>query len=600
MKNIKFIIATIMILLVGAAIGWLAKPTAAGHPAATHGHDGAHDAADTAASATKEEVWTCSMHPQVRQNEFGICPICEMDLITLDTDMSNDDPTILKMTNAAAKLAQIETTIVGGSSKAGAGEALTNQNIQVDGTVELDERSVNSQASHVSGRIESLLVNFEGDYVKAGQKIATIYSTELLAASQELITAAKFDDRVQGLKDASIQKLKNWKISDTQIQQILDSGIAMETIDIYADHSGYVLQKKVSQGDYLKQGQALYTVGRTGRLWLIFNVFESDLANIRKGQSISFTTPSVPGKAFNTKVSYIDPLLNSASRTASVRAEINNSGNKLKPGMLIEGEIIAISQRATKDGESAAIAVPSSAVLWTGDKSVVYVKLEDAEVPSYQFREVEIASKSGTQTIVTSGLKRGEEIVTHGAFSIDAAAQLNNNMSMMNRGVTIKKDKIDKVPNYQDETPQAFKLQLNEVANGYIELKDAFVATDATQATSKASALKELYDKVDMSLVKDEAHLYWMDQLNSLTAHTQNIIESEEVEQQRKQFGFISDALINAISAFGTEGNALYVQHCPMAFSNKGADWIATEEQIQNPYFGDKMMKCGIVKKTFK
>lgn len=597
MKNIKYIIATLMLLLIGAAIGWFAKPTTSVVDATvTH----KHDESSATGSEIKEEIWTCSMHPQVRQKEFGICPICEMDLIPLDTDMSNDDPTILKMTNAAVKLAQIETTIIGGSAEGGEDKGFTNQTIRVDGTVELDERSVNSQASHVSGRIESLLVNFEGDYVKAGQKIATIYSTELLAASQELITAAKFDDKVQGLKDASIQKLKNWKISDTQIQQILDSGQAIETIDIYADHSGYVLQKKVSQGDYIKQGQALYTIGRTGRLWLIFNVFESDLANIRKGQSISFTTPSVAGREFKTKISYIDPLLNSASRTASVRAEINNIGNKLKPGMLIEGEIIATSQGIIKEGDSVSIAVPSSAVLWTGDKSVVYVKLEDTEVPSYQFREVVIASKSGNQTIIASGLKRGEEIVTHGAFSIDAAAQLNNNMSMMNREVTIKKDKSDKVPNYQDETPEAFKQQLNQVANSYIELKDAFVATDATIAISKATALKELYDKVDMSLIKGDAHLYWMDLLSSLTAHTQKIIESEDVEHQRKQFGFISEALINAVSAFGTEGDALYVQYCPMAFNNEGADWIATEEEIQNPYFGDRMMKCGTVKRTIK
>lgn len=596
MNNIKLIIGSLLILIGGIAVGWFVKPTAHIDARTTHGHD----ASSTMATDTKEEIWTCSMHPQVRQNEFGLCPICEMDLIPLETDMSNDDPTILKMTNAAAKLAQIETTIVGGSSKVGGADVITSQTIQVDGTVEMDERSINSQATHVFGRIESLLVNFKGDYVKEGDKIATIYSTELLSASQELITAAKFDNKVQGLKDASIQKLKNWKISEAQIQQILDSGKAIETIDIYADHSGYVLQKKVSQGDYVRQGQALFTVGRTGRLWLIFNVFESDLANIRNGQSISFTTPSVPDKLYETKVSYIDPLLNSASRTATIRAEINNTGNKLKPGMLIEGEIIATSQRTTKEGKSTAIAIPSSAVLWTGDKSVVYVKLEDTEVPSYQFREVSVLSKSGSQTIISSGVQRGEEIVTHGAFSVDAAAQLTNNMSMMNRDVTIKKDKIDKVPNYQDETPQAFKQQLNQVANGYIELKDALVATDASQAMGKATALKDLYEKVDMTIVKGDAHLYWMDQLNSLTAHTQNIIESEDVEYQRKQFGFISDALINAISAFGTEGNALYVQHCPMAFSNEGADWIATEEQIQNPYFGDKMMKCGIVKKTFK
>ncbi|MBT8221252.1 MAG: efflux RND transporter periplasmic adaptor subunit, partial [Bacteroidia bacterium] len=486
------------------------------------------------------------------------------------------------------------TTIVGVESKMTSNEGTAS--ILVDGTIEMDQRSINSQTAHISGRLESMLINFEGDYVKAGQKIATVYSTELLAASQELITAAQFEDRVEGLKEASIQKLKNWKISDSQINQILQSGNPIETMDIFADHSGYVLSKKVSQGDYVRTGQSLYTLGSTGRLWLIYNVYESDLAKVKKGQLVSFTTPALGEKELSARITYIDPLLNASTRTASVRAEIANTGNRLKPGMLIKGKIKTLPSTRAK---SSTVSIPKSAVLWTGDKSVVYVKLEDSEVPSFQFREVTIGAQSGGQVSILEGLENGEEIVTNGAFSIDAAAQLNNNMSMMNRSVQIKTDaNLDRLPDYVESTPSEFKQQLTALAKSYIPLKDAFVATDPGKAKEAATVLLAESNNVNMSLVKDDAHIYWMEQLNAITGHAEKITAEPEIEAQRKQFDFLSEALINSIKVFGIFENTFYVQYCPMAFNNQGADWISEETEIANPYFGDKMHKCGSVKDT--
>ena len=129
-------------------------------------------------------------------------------------------------------------------------------------------------------------------------------------------------------------------------------------------------------------------------------------------------------------------------------------------------------------------------------------------------------------------------------------------------------------------------------------MKDAFVQTDAAAAATAGQGYLNSLEKVDMSLLKNEAHFYWMEQLDILKNHGQKIVDLTDVKAQRTQFGFVSDALINSILAFGTKGKALYVQHCPMAFDNEGGDWLAVEEQIQNPYFGDKMMKCGLVKKT--
>lgn len=587
MNNYKTYIFGALLLLGGLAIGWFLKPSSISTMEAD-----IHNHTETSSSGG-EEIWTCSMHPQIRQNEPGICPICEMDLIPLDNTMANDDPTILRMSKEAAKLAQVETYVIGGKSKSI--DKSDSQEIKVDGTVELDERTIKSQTAHLSGRIETMAVTFEGQYISKGQQIATIYSTELLAAAQELLTAAQYNDRVEGLKDASIQKLKNWKITDTQIQQILTSGKPMETIPIYADHGGYVLSKKLSQGDYVKQGQSIFTLGATGRLWLLFNVYESDIANVKKGSQVTFTSSSVPNNEFKAKVTYIDPLMNSATRTATVRAEINNTGNLLKPGMLLSGIIAA--KRPSTTQKNATITIPNSAILWTGDRSVVYVSIPDNDVPTYQYREVEINNRSGNTSTVISGLEQGEEIVMHGAFAIDAAAQLNNNMSMMNRNVKVKQEEQSEVgSSFADQTPDEFVAQLDKGVMSYLELKNALVETDKDAASLSADMFLKSINEIDMNLIKGEAHIYWMEQLNSLKSHGESIKISNEIEKQRDQFDFLSQTMINTLKAFGTVDKTYYVQYCPMAKDNQGADWISTESQIRNPYFGDKMMKCGSVK----
>lgn len=593
MKKYKSYIIGGLFLLVGLAIGWVTKPTNNTTTELTHDHSQMSDEN----GSMSEEIWTCSMHPQIRQNEPGICPICEMDLIPLDNSMDNDDPTILRMSKEAAKLAQIETFIVGGNSAVNGPEVQqANPSIKVDGTIELDERTIKSQTAHLSGRIETMAVTFEGQYISKGQKIASIYSTELLAASQELLTAAQYDDKVEGLKDAAIQKLKNWKITDNQIQQILSSGKTMETINIYSDHAGYIINRKLSQGDYVKQGQSMYSLGSTSRLWLIFNVFESDLARVKKGNNIVFTTPSVPNKEFKARITYIEPLLNSTSRTAIVRAEINNSNNQLKPGMLLNGMIAANPTRAAT-GETGPLTIPNSAILWTGDRSVVYVQVPDSEVPSYEFREVEISNRSEDFSTIKSGVNVGDEIVTQGAFVIDAAAQLNNSYSMMNREVKVKKEEsAGIVPSYAEEVSTVFMEQLDQTLVKYIEIKNALVDTDSNAAMAVTDSFLESIEGVDMTLLKGDAHMYWMEQSKALKTHGEKIKNATDVEAQRNQFDYLSQAMINSVRAFGTNGKTYYVQYCPMAKDNQGADWISTEAQIKNPYFGDKMMKCGSVK----
>jgi len=170
---------------------------------------------------------------------------------------------------------------------------------------------------------------------------------------------------------------------------------------------------------------------------------------------------------------------------------------------------------------------------------------------------------------------------------------------MMNRSVGLKPDaRRDQLPDFVESTPDAFKAQLISLAQDYIPLKDAFVDTDASAAQQAAATLIQQTDKVDMSLVKDDAHLYWMEQLEAIKGHGTKITEMTDIEGQRKQFDFLSQAMINSIKVFGASSESLYVLYCPMANSNQGADWISMETAIRNPYFGDKMMKCGSVKDT--
>jgi Cu(I)/Ag(I) efflux system membrane fusion protein len=537
-----------------------------------------------ASSPGSEEIWTCSMHPQVQQNEPGDCPLCGMDLIPLEANTSND-PLVLEMTSEAVKLANIQTTIIGEA----AGQS--GQTIRLSGKVQPDERLASSQVAHVPGRIEKLFVSFTGEQVSKGQKIATLYSPELITAQRELLEALKLQALNPGLLEAARNKLRYWKIGNATIESIEQNGTIQETFTVYADASGIVTNKRVSVGDYIKKGEPLFELMSLRKVWVLFDAYEADLSAINIGDKIEFTAPSIADKVFKTRVTFIDPMINPSTRVASIRTEVQNSKGLLKPEMLVYGTL------QKKSNTTVQLSIPKSAVLWTGKRSVVYVKVPDMTVPSFQFREVGIGEAQGNTYQILDGLEVGEEVVTYGSFTIDAAAQLNNQASMMNRNVKVKNESsLVMLPDYTETTPVQFKKQLADVSTAYILLKDALVATDNEQAITGSNKIRETLAKVDMSLVKSDAYLYWMQQLETIQGHNKKISSSMDIEEQRKQFNFLSQALIKSIKVFGVPEDTLYVQHCPMVNNNEGADWLSREAEIRNPYFGDKMMKCGAVK----
>lgn len=244
--------------------------------------------------------------------------------------------------------------------------------------------------------------------------------------------------------------------------------------------------------------------------------------------------------------------------------------------------------------------VPRSAVLWTGTRSVVWVKVPGTEVPSYRFREVKLGDAAGDQYPVLSGLETGEEVVTQGNFVIDAAAQLNNQASMMNREVLLEGGKAGKVlPDFTEAVPPSFGKQLSGLLQAYLGLKDALVASDSLLAREKADGVLRALAKVEMELPDGDARLYWLEKATAIKTHGEQIRGPGDLAAQREAFMYLSKAVIQTIQAFGVSEDTYYVQFCPMANNDKGASWLSEFTEIRNPYFGDKMLKCGMVQDSF-
>jgi len=573
----KYILYTGLLTL-GILLGWLFFGTSSGHK-----HEG-----EEGSLAESSSIWTCSMHPQIRKTAPGKCPICGMNLIPLKGGES-ENSLVFEMSADAVRIANIETTTIGEGR-------LAKSQLKLSGRIKADETNASSIVAHIPGRIEKLYVSFTGENINKGQKIARIYAPKLITAQKELLEAYKFKDVNPSLYKATVKKLKYWKISQKQIDAIISSKQSQELFTIYADHSGAVLNKRVNVGDYISEGESLFDIQNLSQLWATFDVYESDLSQLQIGDNIKFTTNAYSGKIFNSRISFIDPVINSATRTASVRGSVSNTGSLLKPEMFIEGELLQIRTKNAKSD----LSIPKTAVMWTGEKSVVYVKLQDTEIPSFEYREVVIGESLGSMYQVYAGLVAGEEVVTKGAFVIDASAQLNNQASMMNRKmVKVKNSKVG-ISDFTNETSSKFSGQLEALLNSYILLKNALVASNHDEAVKMARANLTSLNNIDMKLINGEAHLFWMGQLKIIKSNLVEVEKSKDIEEQRVSFGLLSRALISSANAFGVVHGDYLVQFCPMSSAGKGSFWISKESKILNPYYGDAMLTCGSVTDTIK
>ncbi len=566
--NIKIYLLVLIILVIGFITGRYLLPSNQTIKSSNH----------QKTSSSEDQEYTCSMHPQIRQNEPGDCPICGMDLIKVSqtSDKKEKSPFVYNMSHGAMALANVQTQKVKIISP--------EHEINLTGKIAVNEQNLAVITANYSGRIEKLFIDFTGQSVRKGQKLASIYSPDLVTAQKELIESAKFKEVNPALYNASVEKLRLWKITKEQINNIEKSGEVLTEFDVYADQAGIVVRRDISNGDYVNRGTVLFEIADLSKVWVLLDAYESDLPFIQNKQKITITTTSIPGEKFTSHISFIDPFINSNTRTASIRAELNNPQQRLKPEMFVRGTI-----KAKISGNEETIVIPNTSLLWTGKRSLVYVKVPNTDVPSFEMREVTIGSALRDHYTIESGLSEGEEVVTNGVFSIDAAAQLNGKYSMMN-----------KPPDKRAGVPDKFANQLTNMLLAYFDLQNSLVKTDFKRAKSNANTLDSAFRKIDMNLLDNEPHAEWMEHHRNLKKMMGHIRDADDIDQLRNAFAPLSKQMIETVEAFHVKADAVYIVFCPMALNDDGAYWLSDSEEINNPYFGDKMLRCGEVKKKIE
>jgi Cu(I)/Ag(I) efflux system membrane fusion protein len=515
--------------------------------------------------------WTCSMHPQIVLPEQGSCPICGMDLIPQESG-GGTDPNEIKMTANAVALANIQTELVGSGT---GGSSI----LALSGRIRPNEKKNATQTAHFGGRIEQLFVAETGTRLQAGTLLARIYSPELVAAQQELLTAIQLKDSDPAIYQAVRNKLRLWKLTDDQIVEIERSGTVMKDFAFYADLDGVVIEKLVEEGDHVMEGQGLFLVSDLSSVWAEFDIYENQLSLVKVGDVVHIQSNAWPQDEIEARINFIDPVLNEKTRTVAARATLVNRENRLKPGMFISGEL-----QGANFAQDNLLTVPKTSVLWTGERSVVYVQKDPSE-PVFEMRSVTLGQELGDSYQVLDGLRPGERVVTHGAFTVDAAAQLQGSRSMMNADTS----EPDNDARRDGEIDKDFQSQLRPVLDSYLSLKDELVG-DRNIEVSTLSA--QLLDRVSAVQPSNDEAGNWLDLANKITEAGSAIVASYDIEVARQHFLAMSDAVIASVERYGV-GQTVYKQFCPMANNDQGGFWLSWEEEILNPYFGASMLRCG-------
>lgn len=431
------------------------------------------------------EVWSCSMHPHIRRDGPGQCPICGMDLITIRQEpptMGDNEPRQITLSNAQRTRMRIATVPVE--------RRYPTAEIRLVGKVTFDETRLAYITAWVPGRIDDLLVDYTGVRVQKGDPMVKLYSPELLSAQEELLQAIGgmadiSRSNVESLRlsaagtvEAARDKLRLWGLSSEQISDIERSGKTTEQVTIFSPASGVVIHRNAQEGMYVDTGTRIFTVADLDAVWVQLDAYESELQWLRYGQTVNFRVEAYPGERFSGVIAFIDPVLDPKSRTVKVRVNVDNTHGRLKPEMFVRAEVLAqfasrgqifdqslvgkwvspMHPEIIKDepgtcdicgmdlvpaeslgyaspdesGVGAPLVIPATAALLTGKRAVVYVEQSGTERPTYIGREIVLGPRAGDTYVVESGLMEGDLVVVSGNFKIDSALQIQAKPSMMN------------------------------------------------------------------------------------------------------------------------------------------------------------------------
>lgn len=460
MKKKKIIISIIALIIITVPLYiFVLSPT---------GDDHTHTAADG-------QLYTCGMHPEIILDEPGICPICEMELTPIKTNSNTKSTGERKIVYWRAPMDPNEIYDAPGKSKMGMDlvpvyendadgsgivtidpEVQQNMNVKTEvveskslsneiitnGVLETDETKEYIATTRVNGWIEKLYINYTGQKVRKDDKLMDIYSPELVAAQQELLTALSYNQSVKqtNFKEISesgeelirnaVRKLQLFNISDSEIEGIIATGKVKTYLTLYAKNSGTVLSKNVREGAKIAPGTELVRIADLSKLWLLADVYEYELSKVQIGSKAEIRFNYLPGKIYDGSVSFIYPTLDPISRTAKIRIVIDNSSGKLKPAMFaninIKGE--DLGNRPT---------IPENAVLRSGSRDIVILVLGDGK---FKPVNVELGNYANGYYQVLNGLNEGNKIVTSAQFLIDSESNLRAAISQFQSGESEPQD----------------------------------------------------------------------------------------------------------------------------------------------------------------
>lgn len=350
--------------------------------------------------------FTCPMHPSVRQDGPGACPICGMDLTPVSRE--EVETGIIRIDDARRGRIGVKTAAVR--------IAPMDLSFRALGRVTYDETALQDVTLKLDGYIHSLRVDATGQAVKKGDVLFTLYSPELYAAQQEYLLARNSQSVANAsLVRASRKRLELWGLTSGQIDRIAEKGDPIENVPFLAPASGYVLEKNVVEGAAVKAGERLFRIAPLEKVWVEADVYEQNLHQVKVGQPVSVTLPYLADAGYQGKVAYIYPALDEKTRTGKIRIELANPGLVLKPDMYADVRFIL-------KGEDR-LQVPDSAVVYTGPRRLVFIDLGEGRLRPV---EVKLGAQSEEGYEVLEGLEVGDLVVTSGNFLIAAESRIRS------------------------------------------------------------------------------------------------------------------------------------------------------------------------------
>lgn len=599
--------------------------------------------AATPSGGRTDDTYTCSMHPQIRQSGPARCPICGMALVPATSSEADLDEFAVTIEPAQRRLANIAT--------APAVSKPVTTTIRTIGSIEIDESRKATIASYIDGRIERLFADYTGVEVDRNDHLAVVYSPQLYSAQAEFVearrtlnqstpsTLASVRDAQTKLVASARQRLTELGMTDEQLADLEATGEPKSRLTIYAPNGGTVIEKLAEEGSYLTAGEPIYRIADLSTVWLMLELYPEDASRIRFGQRVEAELVSLSGQKRIGRVGFIDPRVSQRNRTVGVRVEFTNDSGLLRPGdyaqavidipvgpqgdvydadlagkwispmhpQVIRDEpgdcpicgmpLVPTSRYGYSDEpveRPTAITVPRMALLMAGEHSVVYVETSPGR---FELRNVEIGPILRDEVVILEGLQAGEMVATAGNFLIDSQMQLAGKPSLIDptRAEARKRNTPLELTDIRIERVSGDTgRQIEALFDAYFRIQQS-LAADAVPAAEPVEQMEQLAEELQASESLPDDVGESLATIRDSVGH----LHHQTLDDARQQFKPLSHAIITLSTRVrGSEAqDDFHHFFCPMVRQGEG-DWLQSESQLSNPYYGSEMLRCGDLVRT--